>query len=218
MVRSSFRQRFASFAVWMPVLDLAIWAGLVLTLAVLLFVQAHDVSIGPSDAVHADYTFDVRQDDLLDIPLTNISVSRSHVISAISLPATVVEGMFSLPLVRPSSWHPADLRMDSWRALTYPIYCLPVWWFVGRGMDSLFGKRSLGWLSKLAGIFLLLLFTSIWIGFRYGFKGDDPNGDLQWILRALGIWILMFAVFPAVWLKQAFLPKLTELLQKRMAE
>ena len=160
--------------------------------------------LGQSDAVHADYTFDVRRDDLLYIPFTDIRVSRSHIISTISLPVTVVEGMISLPLLRPSSWRPADLNVDSWRALGYPIYCIPVWWFVGIGMDSLFGKRQLGWPSQLAGTLLMLLFALIFIGFRYGFRGNDPNGDLHWILRAVGLWIVMFAVFPLSWLKPRF--------------
>ena len=203
-MRNNFKQRYASFAFLMPLLDVAIWAGLVMTPAVLLFIQAHDVSVGPSDAVHADYTFDVRRDDLLYIPFTDIRVSRSHIISTISLPVTVVEGMISLPILRPASWRPADLNVDTWRALGYPIYCIPVWWFVGIGMDSLFGKRQLGWQSQLAGTLLMLLFSLIFIGFRYGFKGNDPNGDLPWILRAVAFWILMFAVFPLAWLKPRF--------------
>jgi hypothetical protein len=186
----------------LPLLVFAIWIALVVTPAVLVFIQSHETSIGPKDSLNADYTFDIRRDDLLSIPMTEIMVSRAHTIGTVSLPATVVETLISAPSIRPSSWHSADFTLDYLRALAYPLYCLPVWWFVGAGVDALLGRRHIGSAAKLTGTALTLLFTLIFLGFRSGFKQPDPNGDVNWIFRAVGLWILMFAVLPAVWLKQ----------------
>ena len=218
MPRSSFTQRLVSFATFLPLLDLVIWAPLALTPAVLLFIQSHDTSIGPKDAVSVDYSFDVHRDDVYTIPLTEKKVSRSHTIGTVALPATIVETVISSPSMLASSWHAADFYLDSFRSLTYPIYCLPAWWFVGTGVDGLFGKRKIGLPARLAGTVLTIVLITIVIGLRSASHGNDPHGEFNWIMRALGIWILMFMVFPAVWLKQALMPRLTEILRKRTAE
>ena len=218
MPRSSFLQRLLSFAILLPLLDVVIWAALALTPAVLLFIQSHDTSIGPKDAVSVDYSFDVQRDDSYTIPLTEKKVSRSRTIGTVALPATIVETVISSPSMLASSWHAADFYLDSFRSLTYPLYCIPAWWFVGTGVDGLFGKRKIGLPSRLAGTVLTIVLITIVIGLRSAPHGSDPNGQFNWIMRALGIWILMFTVFPTVWLKQALMPRLTEILRKRTAE
>jgi hypothetical protein len=211
-------RRLISFAVLLPLLDFVIWAAFAFTPVALQVIQSQDLSIGPKEAVNVDYTFNVRRDDLYTIPLTEKKVSRSHTIGTIGLPATIVETVISAPSVFASSWHSADFHLDSLRTFAYPLVCLPVWWFVGRGADGLFGKRRIGLPSKATGTVIMLLFVVIVIGLRSASHGNDPNGDFNWIFRALGIWILMFAVFPLVWLKQAFIPRLTEMLRKHIAK
>ena len=214
MPRSSFTQRLVSFAIFLPFVDFLIWAALALTPAALLFIQSQDTSIGPKGGVSVDYSFDVHRDDMYTIPLTEKKVSRSHTIGTVALPATIVETVISSPSILASSWHAADFYVDSFRSLTYPIYSLPAWWFVGTGLDGLFRKRKIGLPSRLAGTALTIVLITIVIGLRSAPHGNDPNGEFNWIIRALGIWVLMFAVFPAVWLKQALMPRLAEMSQK----
>jgi hypothetical protein len=216
--RSTLKSRLISFATLLPFLDFVVWVFLALTPTILVFLQKQDTSIGPKDALSVDYGFEVRSDDVLRIPLTQVKVSRSHTIGTVALPATVVETLASAPSMLASSWHPADFHLDSFRSFTYPLYCLPVWWFVGRGADGLFGKKRIGVPSRVIGSLLMLVLIAIVIGLRSASPGNNPDGDFSWILRALGIWILMFAVFPAVWLKRALMPRLREKWEKVVEE
>lgn len=217
-MKGSSKRRLISFAVLLPFLDFVIWVVLALTPTILLFIQSQDTSIGPKEAVSLDYSFDVHRDDVVTIPLTQVKVSRAHAIGTIALPATIVETLISAPSMLASSWHAADFHLDSFRSFTYPLYCLPVWWFVGRGADGLFGKKRIGLPSRVTGTVVTLLFLVIVIGSGSASHGNDPNGDFNWIFRALGIWILMFAVFPAVWVKQALMPRVMAKVRERWSK
>ena len=65
---------------------------------------------------------------------------RLHAMSILNMPGMLGEIATSLPTTWPESWFPkstyfADLW--TWRALSWAIYTLPLWWMAGRACDAL---------------------------------------------------------------------------------
>ena len=76
-----------------------------MTPAVLLFIQSHDTYYRAERRGKRGLQFRCSARRFLYIPLTEIKVSRSRTIGTVALPATVVEGMISSPIMLASSWH-----------------------------------------------------------------------------------------------------------------
>jgi hypothetical protein len=122
----------------------------------------------------------------------------SHFFTALNLPGMFAELLVSLPTSWPAMWHPAAILGDSWRSLSMPFYCLPAWWLVGRGLDSLFARRRMHWALGLTGSLLCVLFLVVFCGLRFGISG--PDQPESWIFWGLGFWTIGFAVLPVAWI------------------
>lgn len=73
--------------------------------------------------------------------------SRFEDVFYLNMPASLVEIGISLPTSWPESYRPGwawPLGLYGFRAITWPIWALPFWFFAGRGIDSVFrGKHIL---------------------------------------------------------------------------
>jgi hypothetical protein len=128
------------------------------------------------------------------------TVRYSRLVTAINLPGVFVEALISLPISWPDSWHPEGLTLDSWRAIILPFFCLPFWWFVGRGTDALLGRRRLHWVTLLLGSILCSCFIVMILGLRFGLPASDRTAESNWIFWGVGCWALAFGVFPLTWI------------------
>jgi hypothetical protein len=123
-------------------------------------------------------------------------------VQALNLPGIVIELLTSLPFTFPTSWYPVALDLFEWRAIVYPFFCLPFWWFAGLGIDGLMRQRILRWFALLpgtlvAGFFFILAMAGMF-GETADFKSDSKFAAL--LLGAL-FWSLLFAAFPASWIR-----------------
>src|SRR5262249_28790345 len=128
----------------------------------------------------------------------SVAMWDSHTISAINLPGMFIEPLSRLVPAWRQLGHPAQLTRDSWRALTLPIFCLPGWWLVGRGIDGLLGRKRLHWATLLTGSVLFVLFVVVLLGFTFGLSSAE-RADLHWISWGLAFWTLAFSVLPLTW-------------------
>lgn len=136
--------------------------------------------------------------------LSLVDDSSADIINGIMLPANAIE----LPIDRalpswPDTWHPPGFSVFSWRAITFPIYCLPFWWLAGYGVDALLKRRQPRWPSLLAGTFLCVLFALLAIG---GCLAPSPYStpavNIPVIIGGV-LWTVLFATFPTTWLRKA---------------
>jgi hypothetical protein len=126
---------------------------------------------------------------------------RANTIVALNIPGMATEILVSLPTSWPDSWRPVGWTLDAWRSVIFPFYSLPFLWFTGLGMDSLLARKRLNLGALLLGSILFLLFVILFIGFCFGMPASE-RADSDWILWGLGLWSLLFAVFPYTWLRQ----------------
>ena len=125
-----------SFSLLFPLLELVIWVILVLAPTTLIY-------MGLDKSPHSEVisteigTFTLSPQEVRRIALESAAMKMSHVITALNTPGVLVEALIDLPISWPLPWHRPRLPLDVWRSITLPFFCLPAWWFVGRGFDSL---------------------------------------------------------------------------------
>jgi hypothetical protein len=129
---------------------------------------------------------------------------QSDAISTLNFPGApvegIVEGVIAATKHSPDSARPANLPLETWRALALPFYCLPAWWLVGRGFDALLKRRRLHWGFLLTGSILFLVLLLLAIGLYFSRPMIlDANLWLMWGTR---FWTILFAVLPAAWILQ----------------
>ncbi len=196
-----------SISVLLPLLSLTLWLVLVPTGTASDYFSLSRLSPGSSriEFGSPEFRVSIPRDHLLSLTLISVTHSESHLISAINMPGMAGELLFSIP-TWPDSWHPSSLPFECWRALSWPFFCLPAWWFAGRGADALLGWRRPRWWTLLVGSLLFAVFATLFFGFRFGMSAEERSGDI-WILQGCALWTLLLATFPAVWIRRAFARK-----------
>lgn len=191
-----------SYSLLLPLLVLVVWAVLVPTPAFINYLHLLRVSNG-ADPVHLHFgAFGavVPHSRLFLFCLNVIGFSREHWIMAMNIPGIFIEILISLPTTWPMTWHPAGMY-ESWRAVAYPFYCLPWWWFVGRSADALAGRKKIGWISLLVGGLLCLCCAVAGVAAYLTDLPSDRIADL-WLELGFVFWACIFAIVPLAWWMQ----------------
>jgi hypothetical protein len=90
-----------------------------------------------------------------------------------------------------------------WIAITYPMYALPAWVFVGWALDVWVRRRrmpaSIGWVSGI----LSCGFAFLALGLRFGLTEAERNGQDLLMSYVVGfvLWAFLLAVPFIVWLR-----------------
>jgi hypothetical protein len=205
-----------SFALLLPALEIAVWLLLVPTQTGLIYwhlrqtnsAKSHSIVVGsgivytPADSSASHPIF--------DLALNLVTFPRANLVTAINVPGVFVEALVSLPSAWPDTLHPAALSPDSWRAIVMPFYCLPFWWFVGVGLDTVQESRRLSWGWLLLGTVFFLATATLLLGLRFGMSEAERGETKEWVFSGLSFWAVAFAVFPTAWILQRRRAKQTE--------
>jgi hypothetical protein len=201
---SGVKRSFLSFSLFLPAVELILWIMLIPTQILILYLKLSHPSQG-SGMVHsgsAGIELFIPRDQLLPWVFQGVTMRSAHLVQGINLPGTFLELLVSLPTSWPDTWHPAGLTIASWQATSLPFFCLPFWWFLGRGIDAALGRRHLHWVSLLAGTILCAAFVILFLGMRFGMAQWERDETVEWVLSGMTFWAIALAVFPFVWVRQ----------------
>jgi hypothetical protein len=199
-----------TFSFLLPLLSLSVWLAIVAVPATIGYLRLLEMAHGAS-VVHlqaGQFSMSVPRDRFLWFSIRGIGIKRSDSISALNMPGLIGELLISLPTFWPAGWHPAGWDIKSWRTLVMPFFCLPAWFFVGRGIDALLGWRRLRWGTLLAGTLLCVLFLVLFLGLRFGLSNEE-RGEVVFPLWGMSLWAFLFAVVPAAWIREGRTPHTT---------
>jgi hypothetical protein len=189
-----------SYSLLLPIAAMAAWTELVV-IPVALTVYGIHVAARDSDRIriHTGRAATVLpRDRWIPYALEMVSWRHGHTVAAANLPGDFVETLVLSPLSWPNAWRPKGLSLGAWQMLSFPFFCLPAWWFVGRGLDGLLGRKRLRWATVLTGAVLSLLFLAALPGFRFGMSPSE-RADMGWVMWGFGLWGSAFAVLPVAW-------------------
>jgi hypothetical protein len=190
------------FSYLLPLFDLCIWVLLVLVPVTLAFLHLN--AIAQADGAHLGtdvLILNIPRNHLVASVFTFGTIKQAHFVAGLNLPGTFIEVLISLVTTWPESFHPASISGDSWRAVTFPIFCLPAWWFVGKGLDAFRGRR-LHWFSLTVGTLLSIFLLVLILGLRFGMSASEQEEVVSWAYWGLSFWAVAFAIFPIVWVRQ----------------
>jgi hypothetical protein len=115
---------------------------------------------------------------------------------ALNIPAGLIQLPYSMNTPAKRDWSPKGMNDLVWRAVTWPILCIPFWWIAGRAIDALTAAKqrlliprisimetAVGSIWMAVGALLFLVFLII-----AGFKRDF---DLTRIAASGGLWALL---------------------------
>jgi hypothetical protein len=117
-------------------------------------------------------------------------------IVALDIPA----GLIQLPYVMTSStkreWTPDGIDSRVWRAVTWPLLCIPFWWIAGRAIDALTALNHrlliprIGLMETVIGSFWLASGALLFVGFLV-WTIAVKDASLTRIAAAGGLWALL---------------------------
>lgn len=176
------------FALLLPLLSIASWVCFIAVPATTGDLPLHD------SHTHSHYSW---------LDHTGEKIPHAALwFNGIDMPANFVE----LPIDRvlpawPDTWYPAGFTVFSWRAVTFPFYALPFWWFAGVGLDALFRNRHPRWPVLLLGSVLWIAFALLAVasGSTSERPFDAPGVHLPIVVGGF-LWAFLFTSFPATWL------------------
>ena len=168
------------------------------------------------------YRLRVRHDQFLRYSLVHSAFATSHAIQAINFPARFVEyGVDLSTRTWPQRWSPRGIYPMLWQAITFPIYCLPFWWFVGLGLDGVIARRWFRLWVLSAGSLLWFFWSSFLVYFVAVGVNSLPVEDrgITFILCGLILWTGLLSSFPIAGLRQALiLRRIKTSLQARLSQ
>jgi hypothetical protein len=117
-------------------------------------------------------------------------------IVALDIPA----GLIQLPYIMTSptkrEWTPDGIDSRVWRAVTWPLLCIPFWWIAGRAIDALTALNHrlltprIGLMETVIGSLWVAVGAFIFVGFL-AMAGIKKDPELTRIAAAGGLWALL---------------------------
>jgi hypothetical protein len=153
-------------------------------------------------------TFSFSSQEIRHVALEWPARRASHVLTALNMPALAIELLVSLPISWPYSWHPTNLSMDAWRSISFPFFCLPVWWFAGKGFDALRRREKPSTRTTVFATLFSIGFLILSVGltvtqFAMEQDGSVPKSDRTWWpILGMALWAILFISFPLAWLRE----------------
>jgi hypothetical protein len=197
---SSLRIRFA---ILLPLLALAVWYFLVPAQIGLTWLNLKLMARHSADGSARLPNLVVPPEHILSFAIISVGMRQTKTVTALNAPGIAIEALISIRVTGSDLWHPAALPVESWTSLCLPFFCLPAWWFAGRGLDSLLGWHRPRWWTLLIGTLLCAVFLVGLLAFTVGQSAQDRADDIQ-ISWGFALWTLAFCVFPAAWIHRGF--------------
>jgi hypothetical protein len=142
----------------------------------------------------------IRSDNFLVTAFQVAAWFAEKPITVLNAPAHFVDLLISYAVSRKPFWWPDSLGPGAWRCLTFPLFALPAWFYVGFGVDALLGFKPVRTSNAVLSIFLTLMFGTIAAVLRFGLS-DDP-GLRPGLMGGFTLWTFLFAIPLAAWLRQ----------------
>jgi hypothetical protein len=191
----------------LPALIICLWIAVILAPALLFFFRLKQTAHGSESLllVFGDFQMTIPSNHFFSFAFDRAGLRADKLIFVLDLPAKAMELIVSLLMSsRTGNWHPASLLPSTWRALTYPFYALPAWFYVGASVDALLGRRHVSRWNMILSLILSLMLVTLCCGLRFGISAAERQGQdlLGWAIEGLALWAILFSIPFVAWIKQ----------------
>ncbi len=195
------------FCVIFPLFSVCVWILFVAIPVTFGYLHIMYASHGsPSVSINTgEFQLSIASRNFLRFAAYNLGERSCRALVALNLPALPFELLTSIK-TWPRIWSPAGLPLLRWRAMIYPLLALPVWLYVGTGIDALLGRVRLHIWDIVISSIVALAFAAGCGALTFAVPPVDQDPSLTSVGGGLGLWALLFAVMAFACVKQ-YTPK-----------
>ena len=195
-----------SFAVLFPVVEVVGSAGLFLVYALRIFLHLKAAAHGTNTVSFGGegLKMTLASKDFLSTAFMFASWPAERFIVMVNAPAKYVDILVSLVIAQTGRWEPGWVSAPTWRCLTYPIYAVPAWFCVGRGVDSLLQRGHVRTFLMVVSAVFGVISASLFGVIRFGLSAADRQSvdTTEWLMIGFALWTSLFAIPVVAWLRQ----------------
>jgi hypothetical protein len=143
-----------------------------------------------------EFTLVVPKDRFLAYGFERAAYSAQGFVTTVNVPAAFVASAVSLLVAKRPRWAPPGMMPWQWLVLTYPLYSVPAWIFVGWALDTCIHRRQMRAAIAWASTLLSCASGSLAIGLRFGMtESERANPDLlQSYIVGFAIWACLLLI------------------------
>lgn len=195
-----------AFSLWLPLLAVVLSAAIVLVPALRVYLR-WKTAIGNSDKLMltaGQFQMMIPRDHLLRSAVEMNAMREQGTICLLNAPGHLLGALASQLVVHHANGFPGSLGPFLWRSLSLPLFAIPAWFFVGRGIDGLFLRRRMRLSDLVLSVFLVLISVALSVGLRFGLSESERAGQelLVYYIYGFAWWSLLFAFPLLAWLRQ----------------
>ena len=195
-----------SFAVLLPVAEVVGSAGLFLAYALRIYLHLKGAAHG-ADSVSfgtGGLRITLASKGFLSAAFQFASWPAERFIVAVNAPAKYVEILVSLVISQTARWEPRWMFPSTWHCLTYPIYALPAWFCIGRGVDALLRRGQVRTFLMVASAVFGAVSAGLFGVIRFGLSAADRQSvaTTEWLMVGFAVWTVLFAIPVVAWVGQ----------------
>jgi hypothetical protein len=198
-------KKVISFCVVVPVLGLLLSATLVVVPAYRLYLHLKQAERGAGITLRTGlWQIDVPADRVLGFAISSTAMREQGPITLLNAPGHALHLLVSLAVGRRPNWYPYALGPSVWRVLSFPVYALPAWFFLGRGLDAWFANEPLRRVDLVISLTLVGIFLTLSVGLKFGLSDAERQGQelLNWYIGGFCLWAFLMAIPLAAWIRQ----------------
>jgi hypothetical protein len=128
-------------------------------------------------------------------PLRTVSDEHFRLLEAWNFPGVLLGLPITIPVTSTLQHSPSPSIDTVWAAFTSPIFCMPVWWFVGRGLNAALTGTRPHLAMRIMGTTLFAIALAGAIAIVVAMDSIDFKPT---ILAGTVFWTAAFGIFPAI--------------------
>lgn len=91
-------------------------------------------------------------------------------------------------------WTPWGLMPSAWVAISFPIFAMPAWYFVGRGADGFLLRLRIKKTESILSVMLCGLFLAMTALMVFAFSPEERNHEWSAYVAGFALWTVLFAL------------------------
>ncbi len=129
------------------------------------------------------------------------AIRAEPMITILDAPALFVDLVISILVSYFPHWTSGVLP-EVWRSLFYPLFAVPAWIYLGRGIDSIVLRRRIRKGNAIFSLVLTIVFCGVLLLVRFGLTPEERHDQvrLHWIMTGFALWAVLFAIPFTTWL------------------
>ena len=193
-------------SLWLPLFAVLLSAAIVLVPAIRTYLRRR-AAIGSGDRLMltiGEFQMMIPKGRMLRSAVEMNAMREQGTISLLNAPGYVLGALAWQLVIHHARGFPDSLGPFIWRALSVPLYAIPAWFFVGRGIDGLLMRRLMRLFDLVMSTILVLLSLMVSVGLQFGLSASERTGDdlLVYLISGFAWWTLLFAFPLSAWVRQ----------------